>query len=67
MSEEKNELDGFLISELIEKLSKLKDKHGDLRVWYASDYDWALPINHASVEDNEPWENAPIEPAVYLN
>lgn len=41
-----HESDGVTISQLIETLTKIKEKHGDLKVWYSSDYGWALPIKY---------------------
>ena len=57
------------VSQLISALRVLQDEHGDLDVFYASSYDWAMPIKEASVETDTNWDNAPIngEPAIFLN
>ena len=61
-------MDGMTISELIKKLDELKKEHGDLEVFYASDYDWCLPIKFADVRTDPGWEDAPTDrPSVYLN
>lgn len=56
------------ISKLIKRLEKAKEKEGDLFVYYASGYDWACPIWDVELEalDDEPWDGAPKERALYL-
>lgn len=58
------------ISTIIKELKKALDKHGNLFVYYSSDYDWVLPIYSVEVVDEKKdptnWENAPKEKVLYL-
>lgn len=54
------------ISTLIKRLEKAKEKEGNLFVYYASDYDWALPIRDVSIEEDPGWDDAPKEKALYI-
>ena len=47
------------ISQLIKKLQKIQDKHGDLIVYYQSDYDWGLQIRAVSVAEETGHEGVP--------
>jgi len=55
------------ISQIIKQLEKIRVEHGDLFVYYASDYDWCLPIYYVSIEEDSNWDNAPKGKACYLN
>lgn len=55
------------ISNIIAQLQREMAKHGDLFVYYASDYDWATPVRFATAETDPGWEDAPKEKALYLN
>lgn len=63
-NEDDDELD---IDTLIAKLQVLRGAEGNLKVFYASSYDWVLPINAVSVEQDTNWDNAPEGRAVYLS
>jgi len=47
------------ISELQEKLEALKQEHGDLPVYYVSDYDWVMPLRFCRKEEDRGWDNEP--------
>ena len=56
------------ISKLIAKLQTMKDKHGDLDVYYASDYDYVVRLTKLEVATAEQcrWDGAPEKKTLYL-
>lgn len=54
------------ISTLIKQLEKVKEKEGNLFVYYASQHDWAVPIFCIGVEEDPGWDYAPKIKTLYL-
>ena len=55
------------LSELIQKAQQMLADNGDLEVYYASDYDWTLPIECLSADEDTGWDNAPGTLTAYLS
>ena len=55
------------ISSIIKQLEKAKNEHGDLFVYYASDYDWCIQVYFATVEDYTGMDGAAKGKALYFN
>jgi hypothetical protein len=52
---------------LLKKLQAERKIHGGkIKVFYASDYDWVLPLRCVEVIENPGWEGAPKKKALYI-
>jgi len=57
----------YKISDMLKILKEVQEQHGNLPVYYASDYDWIMPLGSFKVpKEKTHWENEPDYKFLYF-